>query len=372
MWRRYRLQEQNREGGRSQAKSFRASGGSGNDERLAAIERIGEEADGQRTDQLQDVDGERVVGKFQNGEMDDAPAAVARRARAAEDEAAEAAREQADRDAEAERLEQEEAERLQAEGADPDRETGERREQRQERTEDDDEKVVAGVRYYKTIVAGQERWLTMKQLRTAAGASANAEETLQRAQDALASASHAQLTPKAAPAEELSDQDLENVILSAGMGDEEAVRKLASVVKGSSKGASAQEIRTLVAQQIATTREVDRAETAQAELLGNEILEPIFRQRLTAFAERNPKSRIVDAYKAVGEGLRKDFAAMLKPGTKPVETKLERKRQIVAPPASAGRQPARQDDDREVPVSEQIDAIAKGRGQLRAHRVRRS
>ena len=370
----YRLQERAGEEGGGGGESPSAVNARGNNARLARINQIGETADSQRVDQLQDVDGERVVGRFQNGEMDDAPAARERRAQQEEDLAAEALREQEERAAEAERQEQEEARRLQEEGGGEGEgdEPGQRRTAARAATEEDDEKVIDGGRYYRTIVSGQEKWLTLKELREGAGASATASETLQRAQEALASASQAQLTPKAAPVEELSDQDLENIVLSAGMGDEEAVRKLVSVLKARPSGTNPQDVTRLVTQQIATQREVERAESAQAELLGNKVLEPIFRQRLREFAQSKPQTRIQDAYQAVGDDLRKDFAAMLKPSSRAPETKLDRKRTIVNPPASAGRQPARRDDDSEVPVGEQIDAIARARGQLRAHRIRRS
>jgi len=344
-----------------------------NNHRLSRMEEIARSEDARRAPEMMDVDGERVTGRFQNGEFDDSPEALARQAEL----------EQAARDEEAERLEEEEAERaearrLQGEGAaeDPPESAG------GETQDEADEKVVDGVRYYRCIVAGQERWLTLKQLRESAAATNQAEETLQRAQEALRSASQAELTPKEAPVE-VDDSDLENIILSASMGDEEAVKKLVSVIKRPA-GIPQADVSRLVTQQIATQRVVDRAEATQEDLLSNELLAPIFRQRLRTFADAKPTTRIEDAYKAVGDQMRKDFAPMLansgqrvsaRPGVprqNPPGSKADRKRTIVNPPQSAGRQPARQDEDREVPVSEQIDAIARARGQQRAHRIRRS
>lgn len=354
-----------------------------NRERLARINQIGDTADGRRARDMSDVDGESVTGRFAGGELDNSDGARARQAEIDADSAEQARLEQDERERLAQELEdQEEARRLQGEGG---RESGDGGETRppgsqgdDSQGEDADEKVVDGVRYYRTIVAGTEKWLTLKELRTGVANGLATEETLRRAQEALHSASQSPPTPKAGEDEGLSAEDLENVILSASMGDEEAVRKLASELRRRPKGTDPRDVSRLVAQQIATQREVDRAEQAQADLLGNDTLAPIFRMRLSAFASEKPNTKIGDAYKAVAEGMRKDFAPMLSKGTPPNPgstkhlSKQDRKRTIVTPPQSAGRQPPREDPDREVPLGEQIDAIARSRGQQRAYRVRRS
>lgn len=356
-----------------------------NAERLARINQIGQVADGRRARDMSDVDGERVTGKFANGELEGTEGDRLRQGELDADAAEQARLEQDERNRQAAELEeQDEARRLQAEGG---LETGDGGEtlppgsQADDRQgEEADEKVVDGVRYYRAIVAGQERWLTLKEMRAGVANGIATEETLRRAQEALASASQSPPTPKAGEDEGLSESDLENVILSASMGDEEAVRKLASELRRRPKGTDPKDVSRLVAQQIATQREVDRAETAQADLLGNDTLAPIFRMRLGAFANERPNTKIGDAYKAVGEQMRKDFAPMLSraapnggnPGSTKHLSKQDRKRTIVTPPQSAGRQPPREDADREVPIGEQIDAIARSRGQQRAYRIRRS
>lgn len=375
-----RFREQNREGG---------GGGGGqretpaqvnqrrNDARLAMIERVGNTADGKRADQLQDTDGQRVTGRFQNGEFDDSPEARENAAQREEDEAEQSRREQAERADEAERLETEEARRLQGEGAgegEGGREGTQRRQQRDEGeqlNEAGDEKVIGGVRHYLTIVDGDEKWLTLRQLREHAAVVINTEETLQRAQDALQRSSQTEGTPKGPPAE-VDDKDLENIILSAAVGDEEAVRKLVSVIKSRPAGASQQDISRQVTQQIATQRAVDDAKSEQKDLLTHDVLAPIFDQRLVAFAKAKPKTQIREAYAAVGEQMRKDFAPLLQTtGRQHSADKTARKRTIVNPPEGVARQRTTEGDDREPSVSQDIDAIAKSRGQVRAHRERR-
>jgi len=365
--------------------------------RLSRIEQIASTTDGQRAEDLTDVEGDgrgnlRTAGRFAGGEFDDSPAARERRAAREDELARQAIDEQEERAREAERLEAEEARRLQEEGGT--RETpGEGSPGEGEPppggTRGDDgaeERLIDGVRYYRTIVAGEERWLTLKELREGVARGMATEDTLRRAQEALASASHAQPTPKGAPAE-LDDKELENIVLSAGMGDEEAVRKLVSVIKARTPAVNPQEVSRLVSQQIATQRAVEDAEYAQRDILEDARLAPEFRRQLGDLARTEPTLTIGAAYERVGAKMRKDFEVLLKarfqngggrpipgqrPPARPPANKAEAKRTLSQPPSSAGRQPPREAEDREVPVSEQIDAIARGRGQDRAHRIRRS
>lgn len=337
-----------------------------NAERLARINEIGEGVDSRRSDQLADVDsdehGEKVTGKFQDGEFEETPEAKEERAAREEAEAEQALREQAERAETEEGKAEAEAKRLQAEGTQP---TGEP-EGTQPDAEPGDEKVIDGTRYYLTIVEGQERWLTLKQLREQAGKSAAADQALQAAHDALKQASTVALTPKDEPAE-VSDEDLENVILSASTGDTEAVKKLVSVIKRKPSEVTPSDVSRQITQQIATQRAIDEAEKESSDVLSNRSLEPLFRMRLRQVAQDKPTLKIQTAYAEVAKGMRTEFAPMLKTKTE-TPSKLDRKREIVNPPQAAGRQPARADEDQEVPLSTQIDQIAKSRGQERAYR----
>lgn len=343
-----------------------------NNSRLAMIERVSQTADGRRAEELEDTDGQRVTGRFDGGSFDDSAEARERAAQRDEDLAQQAREEQEERAREAEERETEEAaaaRRLQEEGGGEG--TQQRREtQRDQGNEAGDEKMVDGVKYYLTIVEGSEKWLTLRQLREHASVVINTEETLQRAQDALQRSSQTAGTPKDQPAE-VDDKDLENIILSAAVGDEEAVRKLVQVIKARPAGINQQDIGRQVTQQIATQRAIDDAKSEQKDLLGNAVLSPIFDQRLVAFAREKPKTTIRDAYKAVGEQMRKDFAPLLSTDKTRTQTTADRKRTIVTPPQGVARQRTSENDDREPSVSQDIDAIAKTRGQQRAHRESR-
>lgn len=347
-----------------------------NRRRLDRINDIGRRADGRRSREMRDVDGDRETGAFSGGEFDESPEAREAAQQREADEAEQNRLELAEREREYQRRE---AEELQGEGGEGETNQGDG-EATTTRSggdgspeENPDERVVDGVRYYRTMVDGNERWLTLTQLREGVSNGIATRETLQRAQEALRSAAQPPVSPERPAGEDLDDEDLENVILSAGMGDAEAVKKLVSVIRR--PAVSREDIDRRVSQRIATQRAVDQAESAQADLLGNKVLEPEFRRRLREYGSANPSKLIIDCYQAVGDQMRKDFAPMIGSSGKGQgsgQSKQERKREIVSPPRSAGRQPARPDEDREVPVGDQIDAIARSRGQARAHRVRRA
>jgi len=183
-----RLLEQNNDDAGGSRRTPAEINAEGNRARLNRIEEIGRVADGRRSRELVDTDGEEVVGRFADGEFDDSPEA---RERAELERQELAEQELRDRAAEAERLEQEEsAQRLQREGV---TEEGEETPAREEPPE---ERVINGVRHYLVIVKGVEKWLTLKQLREHAATVDDAEETLQRAEEALRSASRAALDPQ--------------------------------------------------------------------------------------------------------------------------------------------------------------------------------
>lgn len=348
-----------------------------NNRRLSRIEEIARAQDGRRSAELQDIEGERVVGDFAGGAFNDSPEAREAEALREDEEARMALAEEEERAREEEEREGEDtatrrrARRLQEEGAEDEDGEGESRARagsEEEESEDNqgDEKVVDGVRYYRTIVGGQEKWLTLTQLREGAASAGNAAETLQRAQEALQRSSTAALDQTEDADEDLDEEDLRNIILSASMGDEEAVGKLASTLAKRPKGVNPQVIAQQVSQQVATRLEVERAERAQRDILKNPELAMIFRTRLSKFGKEKPDTKIVDAYRIVGEGMRKDYSGLLKNTGTP--SKQERKRALVNPPHSAGRIQRREESNEEPSVHSEIDAIAKSRGQDRAHR----
>jgi hypothetical protein len=325
-----------------------------NNRRLDRMQQIANRVDGGRAEDFQDIEGEEVTGKFQDGEFDDSPEALEAAALREEEEARLALEEDAARA---------EAENLQAEGAETEEETT--RESAGDGGDAPEEKLINGVKHYLVITPKGEKWLTFPQLKAMAQKVESADEALQRANDAVKRATQLALTPREEPSDEESDLDVESILSSAVMGDREAIKSLASLLK--TRPSKTPDVSREVAQAIATRSAVETAKAQQKDIFEVESLVPVFNARLSQVAQAEPELSIVAAYKKAGDMVRKDFAPMLKTPAR-TESKLDRKRKLVNPPTQAARQAPREDQDGEESPTSVIDQIAKSRGQNRAIR----
>lgn len=321
-------------------------------DRMAAI---ADRVDGARAEDMDDIEGDEVTGRFRGGELDNSPEAVERRAAEEDEEARQALEDEAERQRAAD---------LQAEGAgDADDAPG-------DRAGDDapEEKLINGVKHYLLVINGKEKWLTFPQLRAQAQKVESADEALQRANDAVKKATQLALAPREAPSDEDegNDVDVESVLSSAVMGDREAIKSLATLLKR--KPSKTLDVSREVANAIATRSAVIEAEAQQKDIFSVPALVPIFRARLQAVANEEPDLQIQAAYKKAGEIVRKEFAPMLKNAPQRELSKAERKRTLVNPPVQAARQAQRDDESGEENPTSVIDQIAKSRGQARAIR----
>ena len=339
-------------------KKAAAANGARNSEQLSVREQIARNMDARRSADLEDTaDGAQPTGRFAEGEFDDSPEARERAAEIADREAEEAlAEERQAADAAQERR----ARELQAEGSEDSGEPA------GDEPQAGDEKVVGGVRYYLTIVNGKEKWLTLEQLRAAAQKTEAADVALQRAQEAVQKATQLALAPQTPS--ELGQDELEDVIASAALGDSDAVKKLASVLKARPSATPA-DVGRQVEQQLATQRAIDQAEREQAEILRHASLGKYFRVRLSQLAQSEPDLQIIDAYRKIGSEIRQEFAPMLRRSQETPPSKEERKRSLSPPPRAASRA-VRVDpeDEEEESPSAVADRMAKARGQQRAIR----
>jgi len=325
-----------------------------NNSRIARMNAIANRVDGGRAEDFRDVEGDEETGAFQGGEFDDSP--EAREAQALrEEEDARLALEEAEARAA--------AEELQTEGVEGATETAS--EETGDGGDAPEEKLINGVKHYLVVVNGKEKWLTFPQLKAQAQKVESADEALQRANDAVRKATQLSLAPREEQSDEDSNVDVESILSSAVMGDRDAIKSLASLLK--TRPSKTPDVSREVAQAIATRSAVEQAKLAQADVLNVEALVPVFNARLRAVADAEPDLSIQAAYQKAGDQVRKDFAPMLK--AQPArESKLERKRTLVNAPTQAARQAPREDPDGEDNPTSVIDQIAKGRGQSRAIR----
>lgn len=316
-----------------------------NQEQLDRRNAIADEADEARDEELADIDDQgRIV----------------ERGRGAEDVEAAAAEEERQAQAERERI---------AAGGEP--EGG-----RAQGEDDPDSRVTNGVRYYRLIVNGKEKWLTLQQLRETSSKVDAADEYLQQAAESARRAV-ALSSRKDAESEE-SDTELEEVINKALLGDPESVKKLAQHLKASPSRVTP-DVMQAVDERLTFREAVNWFEGEyEAELNDPRLKEMIVREDVR-LRDANPDWGYKKRLKAAGDAVRKWRNDLIgstgasqggsqgaAQGAGGRNEKLLRKQRMSQVAGAGGRQGGAEDEDAEEPVSEQIARMAAGRHQQRA------
>ena len=294
-----------------------------------------------------------------------------------EEEKKEAAAESESMEAE-QALAEMQAKALQEEGVDPatGKETPEGQEEAEEKvSEPADTKVVNGETYYLTVVNGTEKWLTLTQLRTTAQKVESADQYLAAAAESVRNAARLDLSHKPDEPSKIDEVDLEKTLISAVQGDQEAIKKLASVFNGLREArAKPSEVTPDVLQQIDERWSFRRAaewfEDQYQDLLGDPVLKKLVYDKDAELAKDSPTMPYKKRLKTAGDDIR-DWLKK-KTGTTEVkaavasETKADRKKTLVNVPSAAARQTPPADEEAEESVEDVIQKMAKARGQARA------
>jgi len=333
-----------------------------NNARVARMNEIADQNDKSGAAEMQDTDGNRLVMREETPEE--------------KEEAA--ARE----DAESQRyLAEEEARALQQEGIEPETEQAAEKQEPEKPTETQaaqDVKTINGVVHYLTVVNGREKWLTLEQLRTAAQKVESADEYLASAAASVRNSARLALSEEkdeSSKVESEPEVDLEKTLSSVAMGDEEAIKQLASVVRGLQKQAQAKPsaVTPDVLQQFderwSFRRAVEWFEEQYQDVLSDPKLKKLVYDKDTELFNSDPKMPYKQRLKAAGDEIR-GWIQQQK-GTQPVkaavtETKVDRKKTLVNVPSAAQRQTPVEDEEAEESVEDAIQKMARARGQARA------
>ncbi len=237
-----------------------------------------------------------------------------------------------------------------------------------------DVKVVNGETYYLTVVNGNEKWLTLSQLRAAAQKVESADQYLAAAAESVRNASRLDLSRKQDEPSKVEDVDLEKTLSSAVMGDPEAIKKLASVFKDLKEvRAKSSEVTPDVLQQIDERWSFRRAaewfDEEYQDLLTDPFLKELVYKRDSELATSQPKLPYKQRLKTAGDEIRGWIQK--RTGTSgvkaaPSEAKADRKKTLVNVPSAAARQTPVNDEEAEETVEQVIQQMAKARGQARA------
>jgi hypothetical protein len=240
------------------------------------------------------------------------------------------------------------AKRLQAEGA---------TEEEVKKDIESDTKEVNGETYYRQIVNGQEKWQTLKEIRSTAQKVETADEYLRQASESVRNASRLALSEKDVPSR--PDKDgLKKLLASAALGDEEAIEQLASVLSATPSAVTPDVLRA-VDQRLSFRTELATLESEQKELLEDPYLAKLFRTQLDELKQKDPNTPLASAYRTIGKDLREHFGGMLKGTT---QEKLERKRKLAQVPSASQRQVVETGEEGEEDPSTVIAEMAKKRG----------
>jgi hypothetical protein len=221
-----------------------------------------------------------------------------------------------------------------------------------------DQKTINGEVHYLTIVNGQERWQTLKQLREVAQKVDSADDYLRTAAESVRNASRLALSKDETG--NVERVDVRAILRAAVLGDEEAIEKLASVINQRPSEVTPDVLRQ-IDQRLSFRTELESLERAYIDVLSDPEAGDLFRYRLNKMKAEAPTTTLAEAYKAIGEPIRAKF----KLGSRP-QDKLERKRSLVNPPSAAARQVQQEEPEGEEDLTEVIEKMAKARG-LNAH-----
>jgi hypothetical protein len=220
---------------------------------------------------------------------------------------------------------------------------------------DADQKLINGEMHYLTIVNGQERWQTLKQLREVAQKVDSADAYLRDASEAVRNASRLALSKD--ETNNVEKVDVRSILRSAVLGDEEAIEKLASVLETRPSAVTPDVLRQ-IDQRLSFRTELESLERDSKDLLENPYMGRLFRSRLNELKEENPTMALSAAYKSIDGELRGAFPSFKSKAT----DKLERKRTLVNPPSAAARQVLEEEPEGEEDYAEVIEKMAKARG----------
>lgn len=221
---------------------------------------------------------------------------------------------------------------------------------------DSDTKVVNGETYYRQIVNGAEKWQTLKEIRTTASKVESGDEYLRQASEAVKNASRLALSTKDETSN-VEEDDVAETLRAAVLGDDDAIKKLASRLKARPSEVTPDVVRT-IDQRLSFRTELASLEAKSKDLLENPYMGRLFRDRLNEMKAENPTMGLSEAYTSIDKELRTAFPQVAKTTT---PNKLERKRTLVNVPTSAARQPAEPEPESEEDYGQAIADLAKSR-----------
>ena len=231
----------------------------------------------------------------------------------------------------------------------------------------DDVKVTNGETYYRLIVNGQERWLTLQQLRENASKVSAADEYLRSAKELVKN----NLTAAPSHRDEPASTDrgrVRELLNRAIMGEQEAIDELAQAIERPSANA---DVARLVDERVDGRLTFREAVNWFDKEYQGELSDPRLKEYMvwkdSQLAQSNPDMDFKERLRTVGEEARALRGRPVAPPADPQRRadKEQRKASVRAIPVAGGRQADDSDEDENETYESSIAKMASARGQAR-------
>ena len=233
----------------------------------------------------------------------------------------------------------------------------------------DDVRVTNGETYYRVIVNGNEKWLTLQQLRDTTSKVSAADEYLRAAKEAAKTAVMGlNPSPQGDDSGSAAPGRVRDLLTRALMGEQEAIDELARRLEGPSTTDVLKAVDERVDGRLTFRQAVDWFDREYAEELKNPRLKAMMVSRDAELAAQNPDMDFKQRLKQVGDeirDLRRELAGTVAPRTPERNDKEARKASVRAIPTAGGRLSEDSDDDDDETYESAIAKMAAARGQHR-------
>jgi len=230
----------------------------------------------------------------------------------------------------------------------------------------DDVRVTNGETYYRLIVNGQERWLTLQQLRENASKVSAADEYLRSAKELVKNNLTAH--PSSDDVASTAKGRVRELLNRAIMGEQEAIDELAQAIERPSANA---DVARLVDERVDGRLTFREAVNWFDKEYQGELSDPRLKEYMvwkdSQLAQSNPDMDFKERLRQVGEEARALRGRTVAPAADPQRRaeKEQRKASVRSIPVAGGRQADEAEDDENETYESSIAKMAAARGQAR-------
>jgi len=267
-----------------------------------------------------------------------------------------------------------------------DEEEGPKNDQREEAKDDEAREAGAddvrvnekGLKEYRLVINGDERWMSLKEIRARAQKVENADEYLQTAVETARTAARAVPTAEEKAEAERQRQErrtrVKELLKRQALGDEQAIDDLAELIDAAPPAVTPDVLRALDERfdsRVTFREAVSWFESEYEDVLKHQAMKSYAGELDAALAAKSPQMPPRERLRRVGEQIRRELKdtfgiAQGTAGNGAPSTKAQRKAEVRRPPPAGERPRTEAGEDEAEDYSTTIQKIAQSRHQPRA------